>query len=94
MKLPKYTHGFLKKRVTCKHEVEAYYSNYGGLPKLIFKPGMKAYVKSITPKVRISGQQPTNDTKEYFLVCDYFAPETNSFQRVGLNFCNVSKIKD
>ena len=38
-------------RITCKHPTEAYYSNYGITPELIFSPGMVAVVKTISPKV-------------------------------------------
>lgn len=46
MKTPK-----INDEVTCKIEVDAYYSNYGITPKIVFKPGMKGIIKAIMPKV-------------------------------------------
>jgi hypothetical protein len=77
--------------VTCKLETPAYYSNYGGRPMLLFKPGMTGVVASIAPKVRkVKG--PGLDGKDDFLVVDYLAPETNAIERVGLDFCNAIRV--
>jgi hypothetical protein len=78
-------------KVTCKLAEPAYYSNYGGNPVMIFKPGMVGTVATIAPKVRkVKG--PGCDGKDDFLVVDYHAPETNATQRVGLNFCNAEVV--
>jgi len=49
--------------VTCLHAVEAYGSNYGPNKGnyMMFKPGMMGTVKSIAPKVTMSG----NDDPRY-----------------------------
>lgn len=78
-------------KVTCKIPVEAYYSDYGGNPKMVFQPGMTGTVAAIAPKVRIV-KGPQYDGKDEFLVVDYHAPETNNQERVSLNFCNASKL--
>jgi len=78
--------------VTCRFPVHAYYSAYGGGPAIVFKPGMRAKVKSITPKVTMTGEPPVHDRKQYMLVCDYLAPETGRTERVSLNFCNAVKV--
>jgi hypothetical protein len=78
-------------KVTCKHEIHAYYSAYGGNPAMIFRPGMVATVKHIPPKVTNSAwkRDPARyDRSQYFLCCDYEAPETGSEQRVGLDYVN------
>lgn len=80
-------------KVTCKLEQYAYYSNYGGNPVLIFKPGMIGVVVSIAPKVsKIKGSR--FDNKDDFLVVDYIAPETNRIERVGLDYINVVVVKE
>jgi len=79
-------------QVTCKHPVEAYYSDYGTNPKMVFQPGMVGTVKSIAPKVRIVRHGPEHDGKDEFLVVDYHAPETDQTERVGLNFCNAISV--
>lgn len=80
-------------KVTCKHAVEAYYSNYGGNPVLNFTPGTVAVVASIAPKVRIvkPKDDPRYDGRDEFVVADY-TDERGQTQRVGLNFCNVQKL--
>lgn len=81
-------------KVTCKHELPAYYSNYGGNGHLIFKPGMVGTVKSIAPKVCLVKKGNTNpcwDRKDEFLVVDY-QDETNVTRRVGLDFCNAKVV--
>ena len=79
-------------RITCKHPTEAYYSNYGITPELIFSPGMVAVVKTISPKVCLpSKNMPLPDgidRKQDFIVADY-TDENGDKRRVGLNFCNV-----
>ena len=80
--------------VTCKHEVPAYYSNYGGNGHLIFKPGMIGIVASIAPKVHLvkkGNTDPRWDRVIDFLVVDY-QDETGKIQRVGLNYCNTKKV--
>lgn len=82
--------------VTCLHAVEAYGSNYGPNKGnyMMFKPGMMGTVKSIAPKVTMSGNDdPRYDMKENFLVVDYF-DEHNNKQRVGLHYCNTKVIDD
>jgi len=75
-------------KVTCKLPVEGYYSGYGITPKIVFQPGMVGKVTSIAPKVcKVKG--PEFDGKDEFLVVDYHAPETDTQQRVALNFCNA-----
>ena len=80
-------------RVTCLHEVEAYYSRYPkGRPEVIFKPGMIAIVASVAPKVRITGEPPVHDKLDEFIVVDYVDSATNKQERVSLNFCNAKRI--
>lgn len=79
-------------QVTCLHPVDAYYSDYGGNPKMVFQPGMTGTVASIAPKVRIVRGGPEHDGKDEFLVVDYQCPVTNQQQRVGLNFCNAKVV--
>jgi hypothetical protein len=79
--------------VTCRYEVPAYYSEYGGNPLTIFKPGMVGVVTAIAPKVRRVGYPPAHDLRDEFLVVDYAHPTTGKLQRVGLNFCNAIRIK-
>lgn len=75
-------------QVTCKVKMPAYYSNYGGNPVMVFRPCMVGIVITVVPKVRkVKG--PGLDGKDEFLVVDYDAPETNSRQRVGLDFRNA-----
>ena len=78
-------------KVTCKVATEAYYSNYGGMPRMTFQPGMVGVVKAIAPKVRLTAG-PGQDRKLYFLVVDYDCPVTSKTQRVGLCFCNAVKV--
>ena len=80
-------------RVTCKIPVDAYYSDYGTNPKMVFDTGMVGVVNSIAPKVCIVRHGPEHDGKDEFLVVDYVCPVTNETQRVGLNFCNAIKVK-
>ena len=79
--------------VTCKHAVEAYYSNYGPRPKMLFRPGMVGTVTAIAPKVCLPRKgyrlPPELDRNPFFLVVDYPAPETARTERVGLNGLNV-----
>jgi hypothetical protein len=78
--------------VTCEHETSAYGSNYGGQPKMSFKPGMIGFVASIAPKVNIvqrEFREPGQDAKDEFVVVDFFDPETNKTQRCGLDFINI-----
>ena len=89
-------------KVTCKHAVEAYYSDYGVNKgkKIEFKPGMIGIIAAIAPKVTrpmpfgpVYGGEPVSkdprfDRKTTFLVVDYVVPEHGE-QRVGLNFCNA-----
>ena len=72
-------------KVTCLIAQAAYYSNYGGKPKMVFSPGMVGIVANIVPKVRmVKGE----DRKPDFLVVDFLCPETNCIERVGLHFSN------
>jgi hypothetical protein len=77
--------------VTCKFEVEAYYSNFNGSPLVLFKPGMVGVVAYIAPKVRIIVGLPTHDSRSEFLAVD-FTDENCKPARVGLNFCNATKL--
>lgn len=77
--------------VTCRHAVPAYYSEYAGLPKMEFLPGMRGEVKAIAPKVCIKASDKTHDSKDTFLVVDFYHPECGE-QRVGLNFCNAKRL--
>jgi hypothetical protein len=84
----------VREKVTCKHEVHAYYSAYGGNPAIVFKPGMVAeVVYADSPKVCIVGEPPIYDRRKTSLVCDYLAPETGRIQRVSLNYCNAELVK-
>jgi len=79
--------------VTCKHAVEAYYSNYGPDKGTVieFKPGMVGIVSSVAPKVCLLKKgvvDPRYDRKADFLVVDYIDP-THGKRRVGLNYCNA-----
>lgn len=75
-------------QVTCKVPATAHYSDYGGNPERVFRPGMVGTVAFIAPKVRIV-KGPGKDGRDSFLVIDFHCPETNKQERVGLNFCNV-----
>lgn len=85
-------------RVTCKYQVEAYYSNYGGNPYWWFKPGMVGVVKSIAPKVtrqlHLDPRSPEYDCGDEFLVVDYEDPECGTIRRTGLHFCNAVHVKE
>ena len=77
-------------RVTCYEEQEAYYSNYGGNPTLIFSPGMVGTVGAIkVPYVTHRTDRP-NDA--YFLCVD-FIDSSGKEQRVGLSYRNVRKLQ-
>lgn len=93
--LPKYTRAAITgSKVTVAWPVSSYYSNYGGNPVMMFRPGMTAVIGGIAPKVRVIGQKPENDTKVYFVYADYQCPETNRLERVGINFCNLVFVKE
>ena len=84
-------------KVTCKVPVEAYYSNYGGNPIMVFRPGMVGTIAAIAPKVRNTPKQlrdKAHDSKADMLVLDYDCPVTGKQQRASLNYCNTVKIKD
>lgn len=86
-------------RVTCKYQVEAYYSGYGGNPYWWFKPGMVGVVKSIAPKVtrqlHLDPKSPEYDCGDEFLVVDYEDPECGgTVRRTGLHFCNAVRVKE
>lgn len=74
--------------VTCKVAVEAYYSNCGGNPRIVFEPGMRGVVVKVAPKVCIV-RGPQCDGESEFLVVDFDCPITLRKERVGLNFCNA-----
>jgi hypothetical protein len=76
-------------KVTCKTAVPAYYSDYGGNPKMMFIPGTVGTVVCIAPKVRIIRHGPQHDSKEEMLVVDYDCPVTGKLQRTSLNLCNA-----
>jgi len=81
-------------KVTCKHELPAYYSNYGGNGHLIFKPGMIGTVAAIAPKVCLvkkGNVNPRWDRVADFLVVDY-QDEIGVTRRVGLDYCNAKII--
>ena len=80
-------------KVTCLHEVEAYYSGYNGNPKVMFTPNDVGIVRSIAPKVHILKCLPVFDGCEDFLVIDFIHPEHGK-QRCHLNYCNVRIIKE
>lgn len=73
--------------VTCIQSEECYYSNYGGRPEMLFRPGMVALVASVdVPAV----------TKNYAFICaDFYAPtenpkwESNDVWRVALKYDNI-----
>ena len=71
--------------VTCKKAVEAYYSNYGGNPVMIFHPNMRGEFQKLAPKVR--------GKNEDFAVVDYYCPITEKTQRVGLDISNLLVIQ-
>ena len=80
-------------RVVCKIPVEAYYSNYGPSPEMVFDTGLVGVVAhNDTAKVRIVNHGPQHDGKDTFVVVDYTCPVTNKTQRVGLNHCNIIKV--
>lgn len=75
-------------RVTCKMEVEAYYSGFNGAPVVLFKPGMVGIVTCIAPKVSMV-KGPEFDDLDDFLVVDFLDPSTGTTQRTSLNYCNA-----
>ena len=81
--------------VTCKISVEAYnywfYKRQYG-KEVLFNPGMQGVVKSVAPKVRIVKDGARTDGKDTFLVVD-FESEEGKTERVGLNWCNVVKVR-
>ena len=79
--------------ITVKHAVPAYYSEYAGRPKMIFKPGMVAMVHAVAPKVRRVVRGPQHDRKLEFIVADYTAPETGKTERVSVHFCNAVAVR-
>ena len=80
-------------QVTCKHEVEAYYSNYAGNPRWVFSPGMVGVVHGISPKVVVKPDcgDPRYDQSEERVVVDYQDPHDGETRRVSLNFCNIRR---
>lgn len=82
-------------KITCRYPVDAYYSSYGGNPKMIFEPGMVGMVKYIPPKVRIVKRngEPWLDRHTHFVVVDFDFPGRGT-QRVGLNFVNCVPVGD
>jgi hypothetical protein len=81
-------------KVSCKVPVEAYYSNYGGNPIMVFRPGMVGTIASIAPKVRNTPKRlrdKAHDSKADMLVIDYDCPITGQLQRASLNYCNTVK---
>mgnify|MGYP001612558177 CR=1 FL=1 len=80
--------------VTCKFPVEAYdywyYKRQYGR-ELLFSPGMLGVVKAVAAKVRIVKDGVCTDGKDTFLVVDFEHAEQT--ERVGLNWCNVVKVK-
>lgn len=81
-------------KVTCLFEVEAYYSNYAGNPKWVFKPGMEATVVCISPKVQIVYGPPIYDGFDERVVIDYIDPADGVTRRASLNFCNIARVTD
>ena len=86
-KKPKFEAG---QPIQCRKAVEAYYSGYGGNPKMEFTPELVGTIAAIAPKVRIYNPKDDDrfDGKDEFLVVDFVHPEHGK-QRVGLNFCNA-----
>lgn len=77
--------------VTCKYTVGAYYSGYAGQPIMLFEPGMRGQVAAITPKTYVQPVDKKHDSKDTFLVVDFYHPEYG-VQRCGLNFCNAKRV--
>lgn len=83
-------------QVTCKHPVEAYYSNYGLNKGVVieFKPGMSGIVKSVSPKVCLpakGGKLPPGIDRKLDSVIIDFNDELGHPQRCSLNFCNIQE---
>lgn len=82
-------------KITCKHAVRAYYSDYAGMPTIPFEPGTVATVVAIAPKVRIAGDDPLiYDQSDEFIVADFYSPVTRKLERVSLNFVNARRVPD
>ena len=80
--------------VTCKVPVEAYnywyYKRQHG-KEVLFNPYMRGVVQAIMPKVRIVKDGVRTDGKDTFLVVDF--EYDGKTERVGLNWCNVVKVR-
>lgn len=81
-------------KVTVKYPIEHYYSGYAGRPVRWFKSGDVAIIESISPKVRITGDAPTHDQRDEFIVADVLLPDgtIENDERVSINFCNAVKV--
>lgn len=72
--------------VTTSEEVEAYYSNYAGNPKMVFKPGMIGTVGAVNvPYVT----NRNNNYYDSFVCVDFLEPQTGRIQRVGLSYTQI-----
>ena len=76
-------------QVSTKQEREAYYSNYAGNPKMVFKPGMVGTVGAVdVPYV----SNKNNNFYESFVCVDFLEPQTGKIQRVGLSYEHITLV--
>lgn len=83
-------------RVTCRVKEEAYYSNYGSNPRMVFEPGMTGLLYGFAPKVAMPRKEAAlpigRDRNPYFAVVDY-VDTAGVTQRVALHVCNLELVK-
>lgn len=73
--------------VRVKQSVEAYYSNYGGKPKLELTPE----IVGIVGAVRVPYVCKSRGNGDYFVCVDYLDPASNQIERAGVSYGNLLK---
>lgn len=80
-------------KVTCNYPTKPY--EYFSIPekqRCLFTPGMIGTIVDIAPKVRIITPDESHDLRSKFYCVDFI--HNKQKYRVGLNHCNVKRIKN
>jgi len=76
--------------VTALAPVAAYYSNYGGRPRIVFSPGMLATVAHIKSTNVIY----SDAYKDCSVVIDFISEATGKTERAALWYQNIKLVED